>query len=197
MWKLVRAAKYSPAQVAIHGFHIIVLAACKGAQLVEGHSWRERGVTQSVATTLTESCQANPAEHQRTHVENRGSAGDTSLSGDQQLILFLQKVIDSRLPSYRSNPTWPSGLQHWWVPPFNSSCGSSNAETPGTLSSQLSFLPLNSPSAVLIPMSSCNLALSLPSLCLHSGSWSTDPSLHRHQRWGSHLLSLLFCLPPS
>ena len=60
MWKLVRAAKYSPAQVAIHGFHIIVLAACKGAQLVEGHSWRERGVTQSVVTTLTESCQANP-----------------------------------------------------------------------------------------------------------------------------------------
>ena len=54
------AAKYSPAQVAIHGFHIIVLAACKGAQLVEGHSWRERGVTQSVATTLTESCQAQP-----------------------------------------------------------------------------------------------------------------------------------------
>jgi hypothetical protein len=37
-----RPAKYSPSQVAIHGFHVVILAACKGAQLVEGHSWREK-----------------------------------------------------------------------------------------------------------------------------------------------------------
>lgn len=33
-----RAGKHLPAQVAIHGFHIVILAACKGAQLVEWHS---------------------------------------------------------------------------------------------------------------------------------------------------------------
>lgn len=33
---------FSPAQVAVHGFHAVVLAAGKRAQLVEGHSWRER-----------------------------------------------------------------------------------------------------------------------------------------------------------
>lgn len=40
-----KSGKYSPAQVAVHGFHIIVLAARKGAQLVEGHSWGERSHT--------------------------------------------------------------------------------------------------------------------------------------------------------
>ena len=36
------AGKHLPAQVAIHGFYIVILAACKGAQLVEGHSWSQR-----------------------------------------------------------------------------------------------------------------------------------------------------------
>lgn len=73
--------KYSPAQVAIHGFHIIVLAACKGAQLVERAFLERKEVTQSVATTLTESCQAQPMLSIRELMwENSGSAGDTGLS---------------------------------------------------------------------------------------------------------------------
>lgn len=51
--ELEGASRHSPAQVAVHGFHVIVLAARKGTQLVEGHSCRERQVTQSVTTTFT------------------------------------------------------------------------------------------------------------------------------------------------
>lgn len=92
------SGKYSPAQVAIHGFHIIVLAACKGAQLVEGHSWGERKVTQPVATTFTQSCQAQP----KLRLENSGGGrvGSAGVQVMSSLILFLQGIIDYRLSSH-------------------------------------------------------------------------------------------------
>lgn len=43
--------QYSPAQVAVHGLHIVVLATCERAQLVEGHPWRETEVMWSAAMT--------------------------------------------------------------------------------------------------------------------------------------------------
>lgn len=51
------AGECSPAEVAVHSFHAVVLAARERAQLVEGHSWRERDVTRSADTTRTQSCQ--------------------------------------------------------------------------------------------------------------------------------------------
>lgn len=47
------SSRHSPAQVAVHGLHVVVLAARERAQLVEGHSCGETEVTQSEGTLLT------------------------------------------------------------------------------------------------------------------------------------------------
>lgn len=125
-----RAGKYSPAQVAIHGFHIIVLAAGKCAQLVEGHSWRGRKVTQSVAIILTESCKTQPTLSIRELMGRTVGLQATLVSQViSSLILLLQDVIYSRLTSYQSKPTWTTrDFSTDSCHSFSSSCASSNAD---------------------------------------------------------------------
>lgn len=70
------AGQHSPAQVAIHGFHIVILAARKGAQLVEGHSWSQRQFMQLKSTIPSHGCQAQSTntKHQRTPGEKARSS---------------------------------------------------------------------------------------------------------------------------
>lgn len=70
------AVRGSPAQVAVHGLHAVVLAARQGAQLVEWHSWGER-------CRSAWSRHAHPKPGIEGLVGRRaGSAGDTAAPGD-------------------------------------------------------------------------------------------------------------------
>lgn len=87
-WADVKAMEktgISPAQVAIHGFHIIVLAACKGLSWLKGiPAERKRSHTVCGHNTHRKLPGPTHAKHQRTHVENSGSAGDLLVSQENQ-----------------------------------------------------------------------------------------------------------------